>query len=182
MLFKLGEALAGTMAVPFYKAMGFNREQVLQANFLPSLCATLAGVALGGRLVARFGIGRALVATGFVQMASQGLYFALAVSGGDGRILIAKVVLENIAEGMADAAFLAYLSSLCATEFTATQYALLSSLAALALRTVGSLSGWLAQALGWDAFYGLTILAALPAMLIMLRLLRRPGAAQVPAR
>ena len=180
-LFKLGEALAGTMAVPFYRAMGFNREQVLQANFLPSLLATLAGYALGARLVARVGLGRALVATGFVQMASQGLYFALAASGGDGRVLIAKVVLENIAEGMADAAFLAYLSSLCASEFTATQYALLSSLAVLGTRTLGSTSGVLAQALGWEAFYGLTILAALPAMLIMLRLLRRPAAARTPA-
>ncbi len=180
MLFKLGEALAGTMAVPFYRAMGFNREQVLQANFIPSLAASLGGIALGGRLVARIGIGRALVATGFVQMASQGLYFALAASGGDGRILIAKVVLENVAEGMADAAFLAFLSSLCDSRFTATQYALLSSLAALALRTLGSTSGWLAQALGWEAFYGLTIFAALPAMLIMLRLLHRPAAARAP--
>jgi len=180
MLFKLGEALAGTMAVPFYRAMGFNREQVLIATGIPGLCASLAAAALGGWLLARIGTGRALVITGFVQMASMGLYFALAASGGDGRILIAKVVLENIAEGMADVAFISYLSSLCAPRFTATQYALLSSLAAVALRTLGGASGWIAQELGWEAFYGVTILAALPAMLIMLRLLRRPAATALP--
>jgi PAT family beta-lactamase induction signal transducer AmpG len=173
MLFKLGEALAGTMAPPFYRAMGFDRAQVALATGVPGLCASLAAAALGGWLVARIGTGRALVLTGFVQMASQGLYFALAASGGDGRVLVAKVVLENVAEGMADVAFISYLSGLCASRFTATQYALLSSLAAVGLRTLGGLSGWLAQALGWEAFYGLTIFAALPAMLIMVRLLRR---------
>jgi len=180
MLFKLGEALAGTMAVPFYRAMGFDRVQVAQAIGPQALVASLAAAAVGGWLVVRIGSGRALVITGFVQMASQGLYFALAASGGDGRILVAKVILENIAEGMADAAFIAYLSGLCSSAFTATQYALLSSLAAVGLRTVGGFSGYLAEALGWERFYALTIFAALPAMLIMLQLLRRTPALPAP--
>lgn len=173
MLFKLGEALAHTMAVPFYHDMGFVRADVAYATGIPGLLASLGGAFLGGWLVARVGTGRALVATGFVQMASMGLYFALAVSHGDVRILLAKVMVENVAEAMADAAFLTYLSSLCSRAFTATQYALLSSLAAVGLRTLGGLSGLLATALGWEAFYALTILAALPAMGIMLYLLRR---------
>ena len=176
MLFKLGEALAGTMAIPFYHAMGFDRAKVALATGVPGLCASLAGAALGGWLVARIGSGRALLITGLAQMASMGLYFALAVSHGNVDILLTKVMVENVAEGMADAAFIAFLSSLCATAYTATQYALLSSLAAVGLRTLGGLSGWLAQSLGWRAFYGMTIFAAVPAMLIMLRLLRRsPG-------
>ena len=174
MLFKLGEALAHTMAVPFYRAMGFDRAQVALATGVPGLLASLLGAAAGGWLVVRIGTGRALVITGFVQMASMGLYFALAESGGDGRILLAKIVLENIAEAMADAAFLTYLSTLCSTRFTATQYALLSSLAAVGLRTIGGFSGRLAEALGWPLFYAMTILAALPAMLVMVSLLRRP--------
>ena len=186
MLFKLGEALAHTMAVPFYLAMGFDRAQVALAIGPPGLAASLLGAAAGGWLVVRIGAGRALVLTGFVQMASMGLYFALAVSGGDTRILLAKVVLENFAEAMADAAFLTYLSALCSSAFTATQYALLSSLAAVGLRTVGGLSGVLAAALGWVGFYALTIFAAVPAMLIMLGLLRRfpppPPARQAAAR
>ncbi len=173
MLFKLGEALAHTMAVPFYRDMGFNRVQVALATGPPGLVASLLGAATGGWLVVRIGTGRALVLTGFVQMASMALYFALAVSGGDTRILLAKVMLENFAEAMADAAFLTYLSSLCSSAFTATQYALLSSLAAVGLRTVGGLSGVLAAAVGWVPFYAMTIFAAVPAMLLMLGLLRR---------
>lgn len=173
MLFKLGEALAHTMAVPFYRSLGFDRAQVALATGIPSLAASLIGAAAGGWLVVRIGTGRALILTGFVQMASMALYFALAVSGGDTTILLTKIIVENIAEAMADAAFLTYLSSLCSTAFTATQYALLSSLATVGLRTVGGLSGALAAALGWTLFYALTIFAALPAMLLMIGLLRR---------
>ena len=173
MLFKLGEAMAGTMAPPFYRSLGFDRAQVALAIGVPSLLASLAGAAVGGLLVARLGAKRALILTGFIQMASMGLYFALAYSGGNPAILVAKVVLEAFAEAMADAAFITFLSSLCAPGYTATQYALLSSLAALPLRTVGGLSGVLAQSLGWVAFYGATIFAAVPAMLIMVAIVRR---------
>ncbi|MBC7801164.1 MAG: MFS transporter [Gemmatimonadaceae bacterium] len=173
MLFNLGQALAHTMANPFYRDMGFDPAQVALAVGLPGLAASLLGAVAGGWLVIRIGTGRALVTTGFVQMASMGLYFALAVSGGDTRVLVAKVVLENFADAMADAAFITYLSALCSSAFTATQYALLSSLAAVGLRTVGGLSGVLAAALGWVPFYALTILAAAPAMVIMVGLLRR---------
>ena len=173
LLFKLGEALAHTMAVPFYNSLGFDRAQIALATGIPSLIASLAGALAGGWLVIRIGTGRALVLTGFVQMASMTLYFALAVSGGETHILLAKIVLESFAEAMADAAFLTYLSSLCSVAFTATQYALLSSLAAVGLRTIGGFSGLMAQALGWVPFYALTIFAAVPAMLLMLGLLRR---------
>ncbi len=176
MLFKLGEAMAGTMAAPFYRAMGFDRATIALATSFPNLACSLAGAAAGGLLVAKLGTGRALVLTGFVQMASMFLYFALAWSQGDPTILFTKIMLEAFAESMADAAFMTFLSAMCARGHTATQYALLSSLAAVALRTVGGLSGFLATALGWEGFYGLTIFAALPAMLIMLYLLRRyPG-------
>ena len=173
MLFKLGEALAHTMAVPFYNAMGFDRNAIADATGVPGLVASLLGAAAGAWLIGRIGTGRALVVTGFVQMASMGLYFALAVSHGDWRILVMKITLENVAEGMADAAFITYLSALCSRSFTATQYALLSSLAAVGLRTLGGFSGVLAASFGWVGFYAMTILAALPAMLIMLWLLKR---------
>ena len=173
MLFKLGEVLAGRMATPFYNSLGYDRVQISNAIGLPGIAASLLGFAFGGWLVARIGTGRALIATGFVQMASMGLYFLLAYSGGNPEILIAKVVLENFAETMADAAFLSFLSSLCAPGYTATQYALLSSIAVIPLRTVGGFSGFLAQAMGWIPFYALTIFAAVPAMLIMLVLVRR---------
>ncbi len=179
LLFKLGEAMAGTMAPAFYRSLGYDRVQVATAISIPSLVASLLGFAAGAWLVARLGARRALVLTGFVQMASMTLYFLLAVSGGNVVLLVLKVLGEGFAESMADAAFLTFLSRLCAPGYSATQYALLSSAAALPLRTLGGLSGLLAQALGWVPFYAVTIFAALPAMLVMLMLLRRPEA---PAR
>ncbi len=175
LLFKLGEAMAGTMAIPFYRDMGFDRSAVARALGVPSLLASLGGAATGGWLVARLGTGRALVLTGFAQMATMLLYMAVAASHGSFPVLVTKVVVEGFAESMADAAFITFLSALCSPAHAATQYALLSSLAAVAVRTLGGLSGFLAAALGWVPFYGATVLAALPAMLVMLHLLRRRG-------
>ncbi len=181
-LFKLGEAMAGVMTAPFYLALGYDRSAIALANFIPALAATIAGTALGGWLVARLGPGRALLWTGWVQTLAMAMYVVLAYSAGERHMLVLTVVTEAFAEGMADAAFIAYLSGLCAVAFTATQYALLSSIAALALRTVGGLSGFLAQAVGWKTFYSLCLFAAVPAMLVMLRILRRfpPAASRHP--
>ncbi len=172
-LFKLGEAMAGVMTAPFYTSLGFDRASIAVANGPFSLAATFAGTAIGGWLVARLGVGRALLSTGCVQTAAMAMYLLLATSAGERHILFGTVVTEAFAEGMADAAFITYLSGLCSPAFTATQYALLSSLAAIALRTVGGLSGFLARATGWTLFYAIAMFAALPAMLLMLRLLRR---------
>jgi PAT family beta-lactamase induction signal transducer AmpG len=171
-LFKLGEALAGVMLAPFYRALGFDRGAVALANGPLSLAASLAGITAGGWLVSRFGVRRTLVLTGFVQMVAMLMYVLLAYSAGNREVLYATTLVEALAEGLADAAFLAFLSSLCAPAYTATQYALLSSLAALGLRTLGGLSGFMAAALGWRHFYLMATLSSLPAMLVMLYLLR----------
>jgi len=172
-LYRLGEATAGVMAAPFYRSLGFDRAVVALANGPVSLTATLAGAALGGALVARIGVGRALLATGVAQMLSNLMYVWLAHAAGDLRVLYAQATVEAFTDGLADAAFIAYLSGLTSVAFTATQYALLSSLAAVALRTVGGLSGFAAAALGWPGFYLATVFSAVPAMLLMLVLLRR---------
>jgi PAT family beta-lactamase induction signal transducer AmpG len=172
-LFKLGEALAGVMTAPFYRALGFSRLDVAAVSGVFGLVATLAGVTLGGLLVAGIGVGRALVATGLMQMLSNLMYVALAEAGRSVPMLWLQVAVENTTDGLADAAFVAYLSGLTSTAFTATQYALLSSLAAVPLRTLGASSGFLAEALGWTRFFLLTTAAALPGMAIMLTLLRR---------
>ena len=181
-LFKLGEALAGVMLAPFYRALGFDRGAVALANGPISLAATLAGISLGGWLVARRGAARALIWTGFAQMAAMAMYLALAVSAGRPGVLYVTTLVEAFAEGLADAAFLAFLSALCDRAYSATQYALLSSLAALPLRTLGGLSGFLAAWLGWSRFYAVCLLASLPAMLVMLHLLRRYPGIVAPAR
>ncbi|HET9020131.1 MAG TPA: MFS transporter [Acetobacteraceae bacterium] len=171
--FKLGEAMAGVMLAPFFHDLGFNRAAVAAAIGPFSLAATIAGYATGAAAVARLGLARALILTGFCQMGAMAMYVWLAVSPGHHALLYATVVVEAFAEGVADAAFLTYLSGLCSAGHTATQYALLSSIAPLALRTIGGLSGFIAAAVGWPVFYTLAMLASLPAMLLMLRILRR---------
>jgi PAT family beta-lactamase induction signal transducer AmpG len=180
-LFKLGEALAGIMTAPFYRSLGFSREEVAAISSVFGLFATLGGAAVGGLVVHRFGVFRSLIGTGILQMLSNLMYVALAYSGHDIGMLWLQVGIENFTDGLADAAFVAYLSSLCNVAFTATQYALLSSLAALPLRTLGASSGYLAEAMGWPAFFLLTTAAALPALCLAVWLMRRfPMGAAAP--
>jgi PAT family beta-lactamase induction signal transducer AmpG len=171
-LFRLGEALSGVMLAPYYTYLGFDRVAIAIANGWWSLGATLCGTALGGWLVTRVGVGRALLVTALFQTAALVMYPALAFFPGRPPMLVATSVLESFAEGFADAAFLTYLSGLCNKAFTATQYALLSSLAPLALRTIGGLSGFMAQAMGFVPFFVFSAFAALPAMGLMFWILR----------
>ncbi|MGG5821296.1 AmpG family muropeptide MFS transporter [Falsiroseomonas sp. HW251] len=172
-LFKLGEALAGIMTTPFYRAEGFTRDDVAAVATVFGLFATLSGAVAGSWLVGRIGVGRALIVTGLGQMLSNLMYVALVGGGRDIPMLFLQVGIENFTDGLADAAFLTYLSGLVNRSFSATQYALLSSLAAVPLRTLGASAGVLAQSLGWSWFFVLTTAAALPAMGIMLFLLKR---------
>jgi len=172
-LFKLGEALAGVMTAPFYRSLGFSRLEIAAVGSVFGLFMTLGGALAGGWVVARLGTARALITTGILQMLSNLMYVALAQTGYSMPMLWLQVGVENFTDGLADAAFVTYLSALTSRSFTATQYALLSSLAAVPLRTLGAGSGWLAEGLGWSWFFGLTTLAALPAMAIMLFLLKR---------
>jgi MFS transporter, PAT family, beta-lactamase induction signal transducer AmpG len=172
-LFRLGKVFADNVAASFYHgALGFSSRVVANANFLPSLLGVFAGAAFGGWLVARLGTIRAVLTAGALQAASLGLYLAL-LSFGGAAMLFVKVGGEAFAGAAADAAFLTFVSALCSRSYTATQYALLSSLAALAFHTLGGGAGYVAEALGWGPFYGMTILASLPALGIMLRLRRR---------
>jgi PAT family beta-lactamase induction signal transducer AmpG len=171
-LFKLGEAMGGIMTAPFYRELGFTRDAIAGSGPF-SLVATLAGITLGGMLVARIGVGRALLWTGSAQTVAMAMYEVLAHAPGQVPVLYSTVVTEAFAQGMADAAFLTYLSGLCSRAFTATHYALLSSIPALAIHTIGGFSGLLADQLGWVLFYAICTLAALPAMALMLVLLQR---------
>jgi PAT family beta-lactamase induction signal transducer AmpG len=179
-LFKLGEAMAGIMTAPFYRALAFQRDTVAATGPF-SLVATLLGISFGGYLVARIGVGRALLWTGGAQTVAMAMYVVLANSPANRSVLFSTVSVEAFAQGMADAAFLTYLSGLCSLQFTATHYALLSSVPALAIHTIGGVSGLLAADVGWTAFYSLCMFAALPAMGLMLFLLRRYPPVEVRA-
>jgi PAT family beta-lactamase induction signal transducer AmpG len=172
-LFRLGKVFADNTAASFYHdALGFTSNAVANANAAPQLLGVLAGAAFGALLVARWGVARAALLAGALQAASLALYPALLAVGGP-LMLSVKVGGEFFAGAAADAAFLAYVSSLCNRDYTATQYALLSSAAAIVFHTVGAGAGYGAEALGWRNFYFACIALSLPALLIMLDIERR---------
>jgi PAT family beta-lactamase induction signal transducer AmpG len=171
-LYRLGKVFADNTAASYYhQALGFSSLVVAQANFVPSLAGTYGGAAFGGWLVVRIGTMRALLLTGTVQALSLGLYLVLLVAPHPW-MLDVKVGGEYFAGGAADAVFLAFISSLCAREYTATQYALLSSLAAVALHSVSGVAGDAVAALGWERFYVATMLGGIPALLLAVHLRR----------
>ncbi len=171
-LFRLGGVLADGTAAAFYRyGVGFSQGAIRDAN-LYGWAGTLAGAAAGAWLVLRLGTLPALLATGLMRAGSLGLYLMLMSIGPHEWALTLKIVTENFAGSCADMAFLTYISALCSTAYTATQYALLSALAALAFHTLGGLSGFLAEALGYRVFFTGTILASLPALGLLLQIRR----------
>ncbi len=176
MLFKLGDSLAGALATSFYLKIGFARTDIAEIAKLYGFGATMLGLFLGGWLMQAAGMIRTLWICGILQMGSNLLFAILALRGPDLAFLAFTVGVENLAGGMGTAALVAYLSALCNVAYTATQYALLSSLTAVARTWLSASAGFLAESLGWPLFFVLTTLAALPG-LVLLAWLMRPGAA-----
>jgi MFS transporter, PAT family, beta-lactamase induction signal transducer AmpG len=178
-LYKFGDALAGSMSNPLYVVLGFTKVEVATIAKVYGVIATLVGVALGGVFVARMGVFRALLICGGMQALSNLLYAVQFWAGHDTGMLALTIAAENVTGGMASAAFVAYLSLLCSREFTATQYALLSSMATVGLNVLAASGGALAEALGWIPFFVLSTLFCLPSLLLLLWIMRRtPEAAQ----
>jgi PAT family beta-lactamase induction signal transducer AmpG len=175
--YKLGEAMAGVMATPLYISLGFSLDEIAAVSKLVGFFATVAGALVGGLVTARLGILRALVLCGVLQSAGNLFYVLQAVGGHRLDYLALCVAAENLTGAMAGAALVAYLSSLCSPAFTATQYALLSSLAAVGRTMVASSGGVLADRLGWVPFFLLTTMATVPALLLLVLIARR-GATQ----
>ncbi len=134
--------------------------------------ATLLGVVGGGLLVKRYGLMPALAIGGVAQAATNFAFTGLALVGPDLAALAGAVAIDNFAGGLGSAAFVAYLSSLCHSAFTGTQYALLTSVMAQGRTLLSAGSGFLADAVGWPAFYALTAFLAVPGLLLLLRLSR----------
>lgn len=170
--YKFGDAVGGAMANPFYNEMGFSGVEVAAISKVYGVVATIFGALLGGALVARIGLFSTLLLGGALQALTNLFFSGLALQGHDLYWLTYSITADNLAGGVASAAFVAYLSNLCAREFTATQYALLSSFAAQG-RTIFSIpSGWLATQLGWFQFFAFTLLLALPGLVLLLWLWR----------
>lgn len=179
LLYKLGDALSGHMATPFYLELGFTKIEIAKISKGLGVVAAIIGVSLGGVLVYRLGVLKALLVCGMIQMASNALYIVQDLSGHDIRMLAVTVSLENLAGGMGSAAFLAYLSGLCSPGYAATQYALLSALALLGRNLFSASSGVLAAHLGWVGFFSTAVCLALPGLALLVWMMGRPNLGRV---
>jgi PAT family beta-lactamase induction signal transducer AmpG len=166
--YKLGEAMAGVMSMPLYISLGFSLDEIAAVSKLVGFFGTVTGALIGGVVTARFGFRRSLLLCGVLQSAGN-LFFVLQAIGGHRLGYLALcVTAENITGAMAGTAFIGYLSSLCSPAFTATQYALLSSLALVGRTMVASSGGVLSEKLGWVPFFLLTSVATVPALVLLI--------------
>jgi len=179
--YKIGEAMAGVMAMPLYVSLGFSLNEIAAMSKLVGFFATVAGALVGGVVTARLGVLRSLFLCGVLQSAGNLFYVLQAVGGHRLDYLALCVSAENLTGAMAGAAMIAYLSDLCSPAFTATQYALLSSLSAVGRTMLASSAGILADRLGWVPFFLSTTVVTAPALLLLIWIARRdttPGLRQ----
>jgi len=173
LLYKFGDAFAGVMANPFYIRIGFSKVEIANVSKIFGVFATLLGVFCGGLVVQRFGILKSLLYCGILQMLSNLMFAAQAVIGPDVGFLILTIGLENLSGGMGSAAFVAYLSVLCNTAYTGTQYALFTSFMAFGRTWLAAMSGWIADQTDWATFFVISTFAALPGLLMLLGMMKR---------
>lgn len=166
-LYKLGDALAGGLVTPFLLQTGFTQTDIGAVQGGLGLGATIVGVLIGGAWLSKLGISRSLWVFGGLQMGSNLAYYVLALRGHDYTFMVGAIGVENLCAGLAAAAFVAFLMSLCNARFTATQFAFLSSLTAFSRDVFVAPSGALAEAVGWPTFFLITLFASLPGLLLL---------------
>ncbi len=167
LLYRMSDAYMAPMVYPFYDDMGFSKIEIASVTKIYGVLATIAGTFVGGLLVSRCGVMRALLWCGILQGVSNLVFVGQAAAGHNVYVLMATISVENISGGMGTAAFVAYLSQLCHAEYTATQYALLSSLMSLARDVFAATSGFAAAAVSWPVFFVETTLMAVPGLVIL---------------
>jgi PAT family beta-lactamase induction signal transducer AmpG len=172
LLYKLGDAYAGVMAYPFYYEMGFTKSEVATVSKIFGVIATVVGVFIGGLIVKRYGIMKSLVGCGILQMLSNLMYAAQSVAGHDVQFLYFTIGIENLSGGMGSSAFVAYLSVLCNTSYTGTQFALFTSFMAFGRTVLSASSGWVVEVTGWFDFFLISTIVAVPGLLLLLWMMR----------
>jgi PAT family beta-lactamase induction signal transducer AmpG len=170
-LYKLGDAYAGTLTTAFLiKGVGFSPTDVGTINKGLGLISLIVGAMFGGALMARLGLFRSLLLFGVLQAVSNLSFMVLAWLGKNYGMLIFAVAFENLSGGMGTASFVALLMTMCNSRYSATQYALLSSLAALGRIFIAPTSGFIVASMGWASFFFITALAALPGLWLLWRM------------
>ncbi|WP_397451476.1 AmpG family muropeptide MFS transporter [Pseudomonas sp. NA-150] len=165
--YRMSDTVMGVMANVFYIDMGFTKDQIASVSKLFGLVMTLLGAGAGGLLIVRFGTLPILFVGGFASAATNLLFLMLADMGPNLKMLILTISLDNFSSGMATSAFVAYLSSLTNLKFSATQYALLSSIMLLLPRLIGGYSGVMVERLGYHNFFLATALMGIPTLVMI---------------
>ncbi|MDX2082621.1 MAG: MFS transporter [Rickettsiales bacterium] len=168
--FKLGDAFAGNLTLPFLIKIGFNNIEIASIVKTFGLFATLFGVFIGGVLVKKIGLIKSLWIAAVMQMMSNLTFSYLASIGHNQNMLYLTIFIENFSGGIGDAVFVAYLSNLCSVAFSATQYSLLVSFAAMARSVLTSGAGAFAEVLGWSQFFIFSTFLAVPGLIFLLLL------------
>lgn len=176
LLFKVGDAFAGSMTPAYYVDIGFSNADIAEAAKGVGFFSTMLGLFLGGLGIYRLGVLRALFIFGFLQAFSTATFAILEATGPNWTALACVVALEDVSSGMGTAALVAYMSLLTNRRFTATQYALMSSLASLGRTFLSGFAGGLIEWVGYGAFYMIGSLMAVPGILLLWHLASVAGA------
>jgi PAT family beta-lactamase induction signal transducer AmpG len=168
--YKIGDTMAGAMTTPFYLDIGFSKTEIGTVVKLFGFWATVLGALIGGIIMLRLGINRSLWIFGFLQALSTAGFVFLAQIGHSIPALSAVIGFENLSSGMGTAAYAAFMASITNKKFTATQYALLSSLMGIPRVMASAPTGFIAKNLGWVVFFVICTLIAIPGMLMLIKI------------
>lgn len=165
--YQLPDRFAQNMATPFLLQIGFTQTEVGAIQGGVGLFATIIGVLMGGAIIAAIGINRSIWIFAILQILSNLAYYWIAMVGANRSVLVVAIIIENLSGGMVTAVFVAYLMSLCSKRFSATQFALLSSLMAAARDVIVAPAGRVAEITGWPTFFLLTLAIGIPALVLL---------------
>ena len=175
--YRMSDTVMGVMANVFYIDMGFTKDEIASISKLFGLFMTLLGAGTGGLLIGRCGIMPILFIGAIASAATNLLFAMLSGMGANIQMLVVTISGDNFSSGLATTAFVAYLSSLTNLQFSATQYALLSSIMLLLPRLLGGYSGALVEQVGYQQFFVLTTLLGIPTLLMIIWQWRQPAPA-----
>jgi len=172
-LYRISDIVLGTITNVFYLDIGFTKDNIADYGKLYGIIMTILGGFVGGLLSVRFGVMRILLLGAILSAATNILFITLANTGNDLHMLMLVIAADNLSGGLAGAAFVAYLSSLTNIAFTATQYAIFSSLMTLLPKLIGGYSGAIVNATSYQTFFLITALMGIPVILLIIFLLYR---------
>jgi len=167
-LYKLGDVLALALQTKFLLGLGFSKSDIGYISKGFGLAMTIVGSLLGGALMDKLGMKRALVTFGALQAVSIISFAGVAEAGRNYIVMASALAFENLCSGLGNAAFIGFLMGLCNKRFSATQYALLTSLGAIAPVVAASGTGYVVDAIGWTQFFVFCTVAALPGLFLLI--------------